>query len=337
MTISTALPAELAAKISSLLDGRPRKALAERAERLSQGFRARRTTRDTLRGADDAIAYALSRLPATYAATIAVLARLREEAPGFRPASMLDVGCGLGPAAFAATEIWSGLADLTLLDRSPDLLQLAENFARANSRPALASARIVQSDMTALDRDRELEEHELVVMAYSATELSDVQLEKTLAALWRRCAGALVVVEPGTPRDFARLITMRSALIGMGAHISLPCPHAKPCPLEPPDWCHFAVRLSRSRDHKLVKKAVVPFEDEKYCYLVATRDAALFPAASARILRHPRAMKYGISLRLCGPSGFRETTILKSDKAHYAGIRKCSWGDRIDAPLEDKA
>jgi ribosomal protein RSM22 (predicted rRNA methylase) len=173
-------------------------------------------------------------------------------------------------------------------------------------------------------------------MSYSATELADADLAPTLEAAWRRCTGALVVVEPGTPRDYARLMAARAALTQAGAHIALPCPHSRPCPLEPPDWCHFAARLPRSRDHMLVKNANVPFEDEKFTYVVAARDPRLFPAAPARILQQPRILKYGLSLKLCVASGIRETPILKGDKAQYGKIRKSSWGDRADAPPEDR-
>ena len=95
--ISTALPAELAAAIAAQLHKRPRKVLAERAQRLSKGFRDRKTSLETILDADDALAYALSRLPATYAATATVLRRLRDEIPDFRPKSLLDLGCGLAP------------------------------------------------------------------------------------------------------------------------------------------------------------------------------------------------------------------------------------------------
>ena len=46
------------------------------------------------------------------------------------------------------------------------------------------------------------------------------------------------------------------------------------------DWCHFSQRLARSRDHMLLKDASVPFEDERYSYVVATR-AEAFRAARA--------------------------------------------------------
>ena len=42
----------------------------------------------------EALAYAVARMPATYAACAAVFARLAEVVPDFRPTSLLDVGAG---------------------------------------------------------------------------------------------------------------------------------------------------------------------------------------------------------------------------------------------------
>jgi ribosomal protein RSM22 (predicted rRNA methylase) len=331
--IPVSLPPELTSALSNLLEGRPRKGLSERAQRLSEGFRARRSTRETVRDADDALAYALARLPATYAATATVLGRICDEAPQLQPRNLLDLGCGLGAAAFAALEAWPELDGITQLDRSQEFLTLAQTIVQASSRRALAAAKFIAADMEALPADAG--PFDMIVMSYSATEIADERLLPTLAAVWRLCAGALVIVEPGTPRDHRRLMSVREALTEAGAFIALPCPHPNPCPLAPPDWCHFSTRLPRSRDHKLLKNASVPFEDEKFSYLVATREAFALTSNFSRILRPPRILKYGLELRLCDSMGIRETTTPRRDKARYDKIRKNTWGDRIDAPLED--
>jgi ribosomal protein RSM22 (predicted rRNA methylase) len=331
--ISVAPPLELALAISRLLEGRPRKALTERAQRLSEGFRAQRPSCETIRHADDALAYATCRLPATYAATATVLEKVRDEIPQFQPRTLLDLGCGLGVAAFAALEAWPELESVTMLDHSHEFLALARQILPASSRSALAKARIVAAEMDALPENAA--PFDLVVMGYSATELADPRLLPTVEAAWRHCAGALVIIEPGTPRDHRRLLKMRAALAQAGASIALPCPHAEPCPLTAPDWCHFSARLPRRRDHKLLKDATVPFEDEKFSYLVAARQGLALTPAFARILRPPRILKYGLELKLCACSGIRETATPKRDKARYDEIRKSSWGDRIAATPED--
>ena len=41
------------------------------------------------------------------------------------------------------------------------------------------------------------------------------------------------------------------------------------------DWCHFSVRLPRSREHMHAKRAKVPFEDERFAYLAVSRMGAV--------------------------------------------------------------
>jgi hypothetical protein len=100
-------------------------------------------------------------------------------------------------------------------------------------------------------------------------------------ALWAATAQALVVIEPGTPAGYGRIMQTRSLLVAASAHVMAPCPHERNCPLAAPDWCHFAQRLPRSRDHLRVKAAAVPFEDEKFSYVVLSHAAAT-PGCSRR-------------------------------------------------------
>ncbi len=331
MTPSPALPASLAAAIDAMLERRPRKDLVESARRLSENYRARRTTSETIRGEADALAYALTRMPATHAAAGAVFTRLASERPDFAPAAMLDAGCGLGAAAYAATAVWPGIRDVEMLDRSPAFLDLAARLAARAEGTALREARLTAADLTRLPQDAG--RRDLVVAAYALTELADGDLPGVVSALWERTGGALVLVEPGTPRDHARLMGLRPRLLEQGASILAPCPHAGPCPLAAPDWCHFSIRLQRSREHRLLKGADAPFEDEKFSYLVAARSGT--PAFSARILAPARRSKAGVALKLCEAGRAREIFLPKRDKARYEEIRRKDWGDAVAALPEE--
>jgi ribosomal protein RSM22 (predicted rRNA methylase) len=329
--IPPALPSGLAAAIASQLERRPRQALAESARRLSEIYRARKSTSDAIRDETDALAYALTRMPATYAAVAATLGRLADEQPDFAPRSLLDIGCGLGAAAYAAVSVWPEIAEVEMLDRSQAFLDLAAKLA-TESGSAVAGASIRAADFARLPEAESTSD--LVVVAYALTELADADLPGVAHSLWARTGGALAIVEPGTPRDYARLMGLRARLIDLGARILAPCPHANACRLAPPDWCHFCVRLPRSREHKLLKGAEAPFEDEKFSYLVAARHGA---GAAARILSSPRHSKAGITLRLCTPNGLNEIFLPKRDKARYESVRRKEWGDALDAVPEDAA
>ena len=168
-----------------------------------------------------------------------------------------------------------------------------------------------------------------MIASYALAEMSAEGQARALDALWDACEGLLALVEPGTPAGFGRILAARTALTAAGAAILAPCPHHGPCPLAAPDWCHFSVRLPRSRDHRLAKGAEVPFEDEKFAYLLAARPGVPAGPRAARILAHPRAGKPGIELKLCGPEGLESRFVARRDKAAHAGARRLGWGDTL--------
>jgi len=75
------------------------------------------------------------------------VAPLCEEVPEFSPASLLDAGCGLASASFAALEIWPDIANVELFDRSPQFLALAGRLTQASPHAALERARVVAADL----------------------------------------------------------------------------------------------------------------------------------------------------------------------------------------------
>ncbi len=136
-----------------------------------------------------------------------------------------------------------------------------------------------------------------------------------------------MIVEPGTPDGYARIIEARDRLIAAGLRIAAPCPHSAACPIEPgADWCHFSARVSRSSLHRQVKGGSLSHEDEKFSYVVATR----FPAAPApaRITRRPQIRKGQVLLELCTrEEGLARTTVTKRHGEQYRAARNVAWGD----------
>jgi ribosomal protein RSM22 (predicted rRNA methylase) len=168
---------------------------------------------------------------------------------------------------------------------------------------------------------------DVVVAAYVLAELTPGQLGGVVSALWAACNGLLVLVEPGTPAGYARLMAARAQLIASGAAMVAPCPHAERCPIQPPDWCHFSERLPRSRDHMRAKRASVPFEDEKFAYIVLRRDIGPIAAIDARILAPPRDGKAGLNFKLCTAEGIVERAVPRRDRTGFAHWRRLKWGD----------
>lgn len=311
-----------------------RKGLAERAAATSAAYRAGGTSAGAIRSAEDALAYALARLPATYAACAAVFAEARRLAPDFAPARLLDAGAGPGGGSWAALEAFPGLETVTWLDASTPFLSLAARLAAEAPAP-LRRAEAQRLDLTG---GGPFPSADLVLASYALAEIPSPAQGRLVSALWAACDGVLALVEPGTPAGFQRLLAARDTLIAEGATILAPCPHHTACPLTGSDWCHFSVRLPRSRDHRLAKGAELPFEDEKFAYLLAARPTVPAGARRPRVLSPPKAGKPGIELRLCGPEGLESRFVARRDKAAYAKARRLDWGDTFeDHAGEDQA
>jgi ribosomal protein RSM22 (predicted rRNA methylase) len=319
---SPSLPAELKAALDAKLQGLSRNDAAARAALISKTYRDGGNSR-AIKSETDALAYALARMPATYAAVAASLNALGEIRPDFAPQSLLDAGAGPGTASWAAAEAFSSLTSFALLDDNPALRALALDLVRGSARfgelsydKGEARALLVQSAPA-----------DLVIASYVIGELDETARTGLAASLWSKTRDTLVIVEPGTPAGTQRILALRRQLIGAGAHVAAPCPHDGPCPLSAPDWCHFTQRLPRSRAHMQMKGAEVPFEDEKFTYVALTR--APVTIHPARVLAQPVVGKAEIAAKLCTAEGVVNAKIPHRVKADYARARRWRWGDAV--------
>jgi ribosomal protein RSM22 (predicted rRNA methylase) len=316
------LPPSLREAIDRELAGTALRDLAGAADVLSQRYRAE--PRDgRLHISDDlaARAYVATRLPATFAAISAALGAVAEARPGFAPRTLLDAGAGPGTAIWAAAQRWGSLRDALAIETSPAIRAVGERLSRA-----LALEHATWLTRRLEDGLADLVERDLVLLAYVLVELPPSTHESLTKQLWRLTADTLVIVEPGTPEGWIRILGARDLLIGAGAHLLAPCPHDRACPLARPDWCHFSARLPRSRLHREAKGATVPWEDEKFIYLAASRQPGLRP--EARIIAPPRASKAGVTLKLCQRDGAAsERFVSRRDGDPFKRARRSDWGD----------
>jgi ribosomal protein RSM22 (predicted rRNA methylase) len=317
------LPAALRAAVDRALEGVALAELSAAASRLSQRYRAE--LRDgRFHVADDRAvqAYLATRLPATYAAVRACLEAVAERRPDFAPASLLDAGAGPGTALWAAAETWPELSAATLLEGSAAFRDWGARLAGGALPPA---------DWRAADLARPLPElpaHDLVILSYVLDELAPDRRGVLVDGLWAATGGLLLVVEPGTPAGYRRILDVRDRLIAAGGHVVAPCPHDRSCPLVEPDWCHFARRVARSRLHRQAKGGEVPWEDEKFAYVAVSRRPAT--PIVGRVIAPPRGAGSRIDLRLCAPEGLVERTVTKRDGALLKAARRLKWGDALE-------
>jgi len=319
------LPAWIGAALAAKLDHVSRANLRARAQAASDSYRTGGTS-DIIRSETDALAYALARMPATYAAVRACLTQTLRALPGLEPQSILDVGAGPGTASWAGIETWPSVRRLHWIERNDPLLALARRLAAASGAPQ-AELAVSQGDVARVLAD--CGQADVVMASYALTELAPSAATAMLGRMWDLTERLLVLVEPGTVDGFKRVLGYREYLLAQGATIIAPCSHHSACPLrDQPRWCHFGVRLPRSRDHLLLKDADVPYEDEKFSYLVAGKGFEGI-ARGRRILATPRVNKVGVALDLCAPDEVERRMVTRREKDAYRAAKRLDWGDAL--------
>ena len=260
-------------------------------------------------------AYLTTRMPATFAAVSAVLDQVLMVMPHLLPKSLLDIGAGPGTASMAAQIAWPSLKSITMIEADKRFADLAKHLS--------PEAEVVQQPLQNLIRKADV-----VIAAYVFAELSEREAAASALKLWSQTSDLLIIVEPGTPKGFARIRAAREALIKSGAHLIGPCTHANACPMVGTDWCHFKTRLPRSRAHMQAKSATVPFEDESFSWLAVSRHVVTLP--KLRIIAPPIVNKVAATFKVCGAQGLSQTAIASRNKPAYKLARKMKWGDGLD-------
>jgi ribosomal protein RSM22 (predicted rRNA methylase) len=320
------IPAPLLSALDAAMESTTGPALARAAEDLSAWYRGGRAHGDALRwNPSHYVAYAVTRMPATFAAVSAVLVELARHLPPESVGTALDLCAGPGTAAWALSRAFPAIRETVLVERDPGFVELGRRLASNGPQP-LARAEWIEGDVAqaTLTENRDFD---VVTATYGFGELRPAGLLTALDNAWACTRAALVIVEPGTPAGFRTILACRRRLIDAGAHIAAPCPHALDCPLavETGRWCHFSRRLARQRAHRMAKGADLGYEDERFAYVIATRKP---PAqTNSRIIGYPRTTKAGVTLELCAHGGIRRELIPKRSREAYRRARGSRWGD----------
>ena len=207
--------------------------------------------------------------------------------------------------------------NITCIEREKNMPELGRELCECAGVSAVWEQRDISQGIS--------ESADLVICSYCLNELAEDKRKAVIAELARAAEKLLVIVEPGTPFSFEDMKKTRQELLSKGMKISAPCPHENACPLPCGDWCHFTARVQRSRLHKMLKNANVPYEDEKFCFLAAAKENAA--PCEARVLRRPIIQSGRITLELCGTDGIKTETVTKKSPLFKAARKSESGGE----------
>lgn len=278
-----------------------------------------------LEGEGRIAAYLQVRMPATYAAALAVFRAVSLRVPSWAPASVLDLGTGPGTALYAARAVWPSIGRTTGVDRTTAILETAREIARRSGDEVAAATRWIEAGIEA---DTTIAPHDLVVCSYSFGELMPEPRRDAIRQINGVSGAIVVIIEPGTPRGYDAVIEARTALLERGWHLLAPCPTEARCPMQqlPERWCHFSTRLERDRAHRDAKGGTLAYEDEKFSYIAVGPDPH---PAGARVVGHPRQHGGFVELELCSDDGIERRIVSRKHGSRYAEARRLRWGDEL--------
>lgn len=299
--------------------------------KLSSAYQTKQKASSIRFSKEEAFAYSLGRMPATMAVFSSILKRLKQAVPSFSPHCLLDLGSGPGSALWASFDTLPTLQTFTAIEANPYFIELSQEIA-AIFYPALTPIWKQGDILSFLSPSTTEDTYDVTILSYVLGELPHSSYTSLLGKVWDKTKDVLIIINPGTPEGFHSLLKARSFFIqsefSHPCHILAPCPHAYACPLEnKQDWCHFSAYVSRSKAHTIVKEGSLPYEQEKFSYLIIKRGMSETPSP-ARIIKKPLVRKGHIHLDLCTSEGKEaRTTISKRQKEAYLKAKYLSWGD----------
>ena len=231
-----------------------------------------------------------------------------------RPRTVLDLGSGPGPIAFAALD--AGASEVVAADRSARALATARALGVEAGEP-IATREWNPSKARPLAELAPERRFDLVTMGHVVNELfqgadADARRADLLeeAAALLAPGGSLLVVEPAL-RDTSRaLLRLRDLLVARGFAVRAPCLFRGPCPAlaRETDWCHAERRIAPPPLVAQIGKAAgLRKEAVKMSYLVLAPKGEAWPEPPAgrvfRIVSEPLPSKGRLRYMGCGPEG----------------------------------
>ncbi len=251
-----------------------------------------------------AIAYALGRMPATYSVIKYVLEKFKNTRESF--SNILDVGAGVGALKIALKDCEVAY---TALEKSETMRKVFRILNGENTT-------IYSEDF---HKFRNKNRYQVVFASYFINEIENKKA--TLRKIFELAEQYVFILEPGTPNGYKNILEAKNLAANIGWYPFLPCA-TQNCNLNSKDWCHFSIRLPRTKYHANLKNATLPYEDEKFCYIIFSKKKTEF-FCNNTIIKRPIKKSGHVIFDVCTNNGIQR--IVRTDKAS----KKFNWGDSL--------
>lgn len=320
------LPNEILERAIAIAEKFSKKQLSQSFKEVSNKYCGEKNGNILLNQVEEAAAYSLSRMPATYGAVYNAFSQTLETIETqITLKTLLDVGAGTGAATLAIAE-QINLDKITCLEREDAMLNLGKILLEASDKKEVREAIWIKQDLIKESITETVKEKaDIIVVSYMLNELEETKRLELVESLWNQTNQILLIVDPGTPKDFKNMMQIKNFLVDKGAKILAPCAQERGCSLPSDDWCHFLCRVERTKWQKDIKMATVPYEDEKFTYLAFSKED--IGKTKNRVIRQPLNKTNFIQLKLCEENGINEIIYTKKEKELYKKAKKIKVGE----------
>ena len=261
------------------------------------------------------LTYAQVRMPATFACIKKVVSELNLSGC----ASLLDVGSGTGAGILAICDKCE-LNEICAIESQSNMIEINKMIVGS----------IIDTKVDYRHEDvlmaKVNKKYDVVLAGFVFNELNNDRQIKLIERLWECTGKYLIIVDPGKPENYNQMMQLKKHMFGFGVEVVAPCANKEMCPLcDKDDWCHFIARVRRSSIHRAAKQGSSGYEDEKFTYLVFSKEDKE-DDEKVRIIRRPTIAKGKIIHTLCTKNGIEKHTFTKSQKDVYKQAKDLEVG-----------
>lgn len=300
------LPENVSEKLESLYFEFDKKKLKSTQENLTKKYKTETgNSVNKIETKEAGLLYAISRMPATFAVTKSVLDEMVIENNFNDIETIFDIGSGTGAGYLALSETFEN-ADIKLFEREDNMIFA---FSKIFDYP-VSKFDIVHSKIN--------EKSDLVLCSYVLSEMTESDRKIAIDNLLKMTDKYLLLIDTGTPETFREYMEIKKYVLNSGYSVIAPC-KTNCCDLGE-DYCQFYARVERSKLMKMAKDAELSYEDEKYFYLLISKEKTQ-ENNKCRVIRRPSYETNRVKLVVCD-DGKKDIVITKSDKEKYKKSRK---------------
>ena len=309
------LPYFLQQKINSLFAGLGKKKLEQKRSELTKKYKEE-TGRSVslIDSKDDGLTYAISRMPSTFAVTFTLVSGLVRQGLIQGVETLIDFGSGTGAGYFAFKELDDEL-DITLVERDQNMISVFKQLDENETT-------VIKNDILSFESQNK---YDLVFSSYVLSEMTESDRKKAFLKLLDCSEKYVLLIDTGTPKTYQDYMQLKELAYENGYSVLAPCLH-KNCKLQN-DYCQFFARVERSALQKMAKSATLGYEDEKYFYLLLSKNNV--EVDGCRVIRRPVIETNMVKLSLCTKDGVEIKTLTKKEKEMFKCAKKSKINDLI--------